>query len=271
MGGAERSARKRKQQQLANAQTARQPSGKPAGDPDRTKKIIIGVAGVLVLAGVIIGGWAWMNADKKATEGQAIPTRSAAAGTESTREGVAVVTGSPAADVTIDVYADFLCPVCKQFEEVYGERISGRVAAGEVRLRTHMLPMLTNRSDPPGYSLDAANAALCAADEGKFTAFHNSLFAAQPREGTRGYDNRQLIDLGTNLGITGGTFAACVNNGTYDDELTAEFTQVKDDPKLQQDFGSGPGFGTPTVVANGEIVDLSDDAWLANLVDTAKG
>ncbi|MGH3450977.1 MAG: DsbA family protein [Haloechinothrix sp.] len=265
MGGAERSARRRRQEQLANTQRPRQQTSTSAAVGERTKKIVMSVVGVVVLAAMIIGGWAWMDARKNATEGQVIPALHAATSADTYREGVVVITGSSEAAVTLDVYADFLCPVCRQFEKSYGRQIAERVDAGEVRLRTHILPMLVNRSDPAGYSLEAANAALCAADEGTFTAFHDSLFAAQPGEGKRGYDTGQLIELGRDTGITGDDFAECVEGGTYEEQLTSEFAKVKDDPRLQQDFGNGPSFGTPTVVANGEIVDLSDDAWLTAL------
>lgn len=267
MGGAERNARKRRQQQSASGKAVAQASG--GGD---TKKIIAVVVGVVLLAGAVIGGVMWTNASKNATEGETIPTVADAGTAQSPveRDGVVVVSGQQDAPTTIDVYADFLCPICAQFEEKYGEQIEQKVSAGELKVRTHMVPMLVERSDPPGYSLDAANAALCAADEGKFTAYHDSLFANQPEEGKRGYDKQQLIQLGRDLGITGDTFANCVNNGAYNQQLTSKLEKVTQDPALQQDFGGSKGFGTPTVVANGEIVDFSDPQWLDKLVGSAQ-
>src|SRR5690606_41380045 len=149
------------------------------------------------------------------------------------------------------------------FEQQYGEQIKKKVEQGQLTVRQHMLPMLTKQSDPPGYSLDAANAALLAADEGKFIEFHDSLFAHQPEEGKRGYDKEQLIQLGRDLGITSDAFADGVRQGKYDDLLQQEMDRVTKDTSLHRDFGGGQrGFGTPTVVANGELVDLSDPAWL---------
>lgn len=267
MGGAERNARKRRQQQSAGASKA-VTQARGGGD---TKKIVAVVIGVVLLAGAVIGGVLWTNASKNATEGEAIPAAvEPAVEYPVERDGLVVVSGEQDAPTTIDVYADFLCPVCAQFEETYGDQIEQKVAAGELKVRTHMLPMLVERSDPPGYSLDAANAALCAADEGQFRAFHDSLFASQPEEGKRGYDKQQLIRLGRDLGIASDSFEQCVNNGTYDQQLTAKMEEVKNNPALEQDFGGGnKGFGTPTVVSGGEIVDFSDPQWLDRL--TASG
>ncbi|PRX43609.1 protein-disulfide isomerase [Prauserella shujinwangii] len=268
MGGAERTARKRRQQQL----TGKQAVARARGGPDRKKTAaVIGV--VLLVAAVVIGGVLWTNASKNATEGQTIPTvQPASTDYEVRRDGLVVVSGSADAPTTIDVYADFLCPVCAQFEHSYGDEIERKVAAGELRLRTHMVPLLVEKSDPPGYSLDAANAALLAADAGEFTAYHDSLFAHQPEEGKRGYDKEQLIQLGRDLGIESQEFADGVREGRFDDELTAEMERVAQDPALQQDFGNGQrGFGTPTVVADGRIVDFSDPQWLDKLVSENRG
>jgi protein-disulfide isomerase len=266
VGGAERTARKRRQQQLA----ARSDGGKAVAAARRSgdgKRIAVIVGVVVAVIAVVVGGLLWSNASKNATEGQLIPTESAQADITERRDGAVVLLGDENAPATIDVYADFLCPVCGMFEQEYGEQIKQKVASGQLLVRQHMLPMLVKKSDPPGYSMDAANAALLAADEGKFVEFHDSLFAHQPEEGKRGYDKEQLIQLGRDLGITGEAFATGVRTGKYEDLLNQEMKRVSEDPSLQQDFGGGQiGFGTPTVVANGEIVDHSDPAWLDKVV-----
>ncbi|MEU3271344.1 thioredoxin domain-containing protein [Saccharomonospora sp. NPDC006951] len=271
MGGAERTARKRRQEQQRS--TGSQVVAKARGTKD-TKKIIAVVVAVLVLAGVVIGGIVWTNASKNATEGQTIPAADGAAATHEypeRREGLVVVTGNPEAATTIDVYADFLCPVCRQFEQAYGDQIKQKVGEGVLQVRTHMVPMLVEASDPPGYSLDAANAALLAADEGKFTAFHDSLFANQPEEGKRGYDKEQLIQLGRDVGITSKAFADGVRAGTFDSQLTEEIKKIAADPALEQTFPNGQrGFGTPTVVSGGSIVSFSDEQWLNKLLANAQ-
>jgi protein-disulfide isomerase len=226
---------------------------------------IIGV--VVVVLAVVIGGIVWTNASKNATEGLTIQPQTTQAEIAERRDGAVVVLGDENAPVTIDVYADFLCPVCANFEQQYGQQLKDKLAAGQVQVRQHMLPMLVEQSDPPGYSLDSANAALLAAEAGKFLEFHDSLFAQQPEEGKRGYDKQQLIQLGRDLGITDPAFAEGVRSGKYDDLLQQEMKRVSEDTSLHRDFGGGNvGFGTPTVVVDGEIVDLSDTGWLDKVV-----
>lgn len=271
MGGAERTARKRRQEQLLAQQQRRASTTASSGGGDRTRKLVAGGAVLALIAALVVGGVLWMDSRKNATEGAVIPPVNDTAEVTEKRDGMVVVTGAEDAKATIDVYADFLCPACGQFEAANAPRIAKAVEAGDLRVRTHMLPFLNGLSDPPGYSRDAANAALCAADEGRFTAFHDSLFAAQPPEGARGYDKRQLTRLGKDLGITAPGFATCVRQGSHDKGLDAELTAIKADPKLKQNLGDGPIFYTPMVVADGKIIDWSKETWLADALNPADG
>ncbi|WP_329051542.1 DsbA family protein [Amycolatopsis sp. NBC_01488] len=232
------------------------------------RKWIIGIAAVVIVAALVIGGVIWTISDKNKTGGQVIdPGKSSLAGNVTQkRDGVVVTVGKAGAKASIDVYADFLCPICGQFEKTYKTDVEQAINQGKLQVRYHMVPLLNERSDPPGYSLDSANAALAAADAGKFLQFHDALFANQPEEGKRGYDKAQLIKLGTDVGITDPAFAQKINAGTYDQQITAAFQQIENDPKLAQDFGNGQsGFGTPTVTANGTIVNWQDPGWLAKV------
>jgi protein-disulfide isomerase len=240
------------------------------GTSSDRRKWIIGIGAVVLVAALVIGGVIWTIADRNKTEGQIInpgeTTSAPASGVTQKRDGVVVTVGKPGAKASIDVYADFLCPICGEFEKQYKSSIEQAINDGKLQVRYHMVPLLNQRSSPPGYSLDSANAALAAADAGKFLQFHDALFANQPEEGKRGYDKAQLIELGKNVGITDPAFAQAVNAGTYDEQLNTAFQQIENDPKLAQDFGGGQrGFGTPTVTANGSIVSWQDPSWLAKV------
>ena len=275
MGGAERNARKKRQAQTATR-------GKPAvakyKSADR-KPVIIGVVVVVLLLAAVLGGVIYTNNKKNATEGQDISSSqlddaaSGAAGDKVTypvtRDGAVVVIGESSAKVTLDAYEDFLCPVCGAFEADFGDQIERHVAAGDLKVRYHMLPLLNERSDPPGYSLDSANAALCAADAGKFPEFHQALYDAQPEEGARGWDKSQLAKLGKDLGITDAVFQSCVESGQHDKEIQAHFEQVRNTEYLQQDINGQKGFGTPTIANGREVIDTSNPQWLEALLKDA--
>ncbi|MFB9925296.1 DsbA family protein [Amycolatopsis halotolerans] len=265
MGGAARNARKSRQQAAA-ARSVAQARGSKS---DRNKIIAIVVA-IVVVAALVIGGVLWINSSKNATQDSAIqPGTSSAlgAGVVEKRDGAVVSVGKPGAPKTIDLYADFLCPYCAKLQQDYGPRMEKAINDGQLTVRYHMVILLNKNSDPPGYSLDSANAALAAADQQKFTAFHDALFKNQPQEGGRGYDKAQLIKLGQDLGISDPKFAQAVNAGTYDQPLQAAFQQIQGDQNLQQDFGNGQvGFGTPTVAVNGKAVPAQGD-WLTKILN----
>lgn len=236
-----------------------------AAQSDR-RKIIIGIVAVVVVAAAVVAAVIWTISDRDKTAGQIIDPgagSSLAAGVTQKRDGVVVTVGKPEAKATVDVYADFLCPVCGKFEELNKTQIEQAINDGKLQVRYHMVPLLNNSSNPPGYSLDSANAALAAADAGKFLQFHDALFANQPEEGKRGFDKQQLINLGKSIGITDPKFALEVNAGTYNDQINATFQQIENDPSLTQDFDGQRGFGTPTVVSKGKVItSWQDPSWL---------
>jgi len=258
VGGAERSARKKKQAARAVAQARTSGS-------DRNK-VIAGIAVVAVLALAVIGYVVFqqMKPSKSATD--AIPQTSAdhIISAPAVRDGSTVLVGKDTATVTIDVYEDFLCPICGTFEKTYGADIKKAVEDGKVKVRYHILPLLNRLSKPEGYSSESANAGLCVADEGKFNAFHGALFSFQPEEGEAGYTKDQLIRLGKDLGITSTTFESCVRNDTYKSQLDELMTKTSNDPALR-DADTGRFRGTPSVAAGGKLVNLDNKNWLSDL------
>jgi protein-disulfide isomerase len=264
VGGAQRNDRRKRQTNQrpgAVVAAARRPQ-------TERWKIIVTVAVVLLIGAAVIT-WAVISNNKKnSTEGQSIDPQSVSVTAPAKRDGGTVLVGKDDAKVTIDVYEDFLCPYCGRFEQTYHAQIDQKVQAGAIKVRYHMLPLLNDKSDPPGYSLDAANAALLSADAGKFVEFHNSLYAlgTQPEEGSRGYDDDQLIKLGKDIGITSPAFAAGIKSNKYDSLLQRELQTAEKAPHLQQDYGNGQvGFGTPTVASGQKVLDISDPGWLAKL------
>src|SRR6266498_402946 len=145
-------------------------SARRSTGPDRTKAIIVVVV-VLLLAGAVIGGILFSNAQKNKTEGSVIPARPVSVTYPVHRDGAVVVAGKDDAKVTVDIYVDMLCPFCRKFEDTNSSAIDAHLTDGSLRARYHLVTILNDRSDPPGYSLDAANATLCSADAGRFPGF----------------------------------------------------------------------------------------------------
>lgn len=245
------------------------PASRPPvrGGRDR-RGLVIGLAVVAALVAAIVGGVLWQRSR---------PAPAPAAATQVTAEfpvrlgdGV-VVAGEDDAKLTVDIYEDFLCPACGSFERRDGGAIDNALTAGDVKVRYHVVNILDNLSNPPGYSTDAGNAALCAADAGKFPGYHASLYANQPREGGRGFTDDQLVKLGRDLGITGADFESCVRDGSHDADVRAQTESAEADQSVQRDYPDGRrAFATPTVVIDGRIIDIGDSAaWLTDAIAAA--
>ncbi|GLZ30821.1 hypothetical protein Lesp02_30100 [Lentzea sp. NBRC 105346] len=220
------------------------------------------IAGIVVVALLAVGviGYVFLN---RGGADLGAPDQKNVTAAPSVRDGAVVVVGKDSAKKTVDLYEDFLCPACGAFEKEYGAAIRKELDAGTLKVRYHMLPMLNRASVPPGYSQDAANAGLCAADAGKFPAYFESLFAAQPQEGGPGHDKAALVKLGKDIGLTDPSFEQCVTGSTYNKILDDEMARVGKEPSLSR---NGSFRGTPTVVADGKVVDWQNSNWLADIL-----
>jgi protein-disulfide isomerase/uncharacterized membrane protein YphA (DoxX/SURF4 family) len=165
-----------------------------------------------------------------------------------------VVVGKAGAPVTVDVFEDFQCPICLQFEQSTGKDIAAKVKAGQIQVRYHMMAFLDSASSGNRYSSRAANAGLCASDISvdDFAKYHDILYGkdssgqqVQPKEGTNGRSNTQLLDYAKQAGIKGNdltTFQGCMS-GELHKALVAAIT----------DNASQRGVtGTPTIMVDGK-------------------
>jgi len=116
---------------------------------------------MLVLVVAAVGGVWWVKTHKATASSAPIPPIRSASDTVAVsldRDNAIVLVGQESTPVTVDVYEDFLCPACRQFEQTYAERMQAKAASNAIRVRYHLVNLLDDRSDPPGYSLLAANA-----------------------------------------------------------------------------------------------------------------
>jgi protein-disulfide isomerase len=246
-----RNQRKRKQRRRTGSQAvsaARRSAGGGRGGMYAGITVIV-VLVVVVAAGVLL------TRSRNSTPAAAIPPVQVSATYPTGLQDGVVVAGKPGARTTVDAYEDFLCPVCGAFESQHASNIQQALNASRITVRYHMLNLLTDRSNPPGYSLQAANAGLCAAAAGVFPSYHASLYAKQPQEGAAGYTLDQLVALGRRLGAQN-TFEPCVRSGTYDAAVQAQLAAAERNPALSQQTASGPSFGTPTVLVNGKVIQV---------------
>jgi protein-disulfide isomerase len=153
----------------------------------------------------------------------------------------------------IDIYEDFMCPICGTFEKQAGSTLGRLVADGTVTVVYHPIAIL-DRASSTEYSTRAAAASAAAAEGKKFLEFHDALYAQQPAEGSAGLDDAKLVDIGRSVGLTQSTFADAITHGTYRGWATKA-----------TDTASGRGVtGTPTVfVAGTKLADPTPEALTA--------
>lgn len=156
---------------------------------------------------------------------------------------------------TVDIYEDFQCPYCAQFERQNGAAVKALARDGRVVAVVHMMTFLDENFGNDS-SRRAANAAFGASDAGHFADFHSAVFANQRDEGV-GYTDDDLLGFGRQVGIESAaldTFTGVVREHTYADYVAA--TEQRAEINGVQ--------GTPGFFVNGR--QLSDPAVLQDLL-----
>ncbi len=156
------------------------------------------------------------------------------------------ITFNPTAKVKVDIYEDFRCPNCRNFEAVNNSYVNGLVRAGKIQAVYHPMHFIASDSQ-----LTAA-AVACAADQGKFLEMHTALYVNQPTsaqmaENSPYWSNAQLILLGHSVGITSKAYDTCVTGGKY-----LNWTD-----SINTDAASKNINATPTVIVDGKTLPLA--------------
>ena len=154
--------------------------------------------------------------------------------------------GDASAPATIDIFEDFQCPACRSFtESIEPLVIKNLVATGKARYVFHNYPFLDgNGAGSGGESDQAANAAICANEQGKFWDMHAIIYANWNGENQGNLNDRRLQAMAESIGLDMNAFNDCFNANKYKSEIQADF-----------DRGSKMGVnGTPTVFVNGSQV-----------------
>ncbi|MGW1723766.1 DsbA family protein [Streptomyces sp. NPDC002306] len=209
----------------------------------RRRTLIVGVSVLCVLGLAAVIGVVAANAGKD-TGGDAAGPAVAPSGAQG-KDGLAIPVGKESAKSTLTVWEDFRCPACKAFEAAYRPTIHELTDAGQLRVEYHLATLIDGNLRGSG-SRNAANAAACAQDAGKFPAYHDVLYENQPEETDDAYaDNARLIELAGKVdGLDTPEFRRCVKDGTHNSWVE----------KSNQAFQAGDFGGTPTVLLNGKNI-----------------
>ena len=105
--------------------------------------------------------------------------------------------------VQLDIYFDFMCPVCGAFEEINGAEVQAMSQEGLIDVIYHPISILDHTSAGTQFSTRSASVAALIAEEApdKFAGFVVAMFANQPEEGTSGLNDKDLQDIATGVGV----------------------------------------------------------------------
>ncbi len=142
--------------------------------------------------------------------------------------------GSPQAQVVVEEFADYECPACgsaypliKALMDKYGNHVLWKFINYPL---TSIHP----------YAFNAALAAECANDQGKFWEYHDKLYENQDH-----LSKGDLFKYASDLGLNADTFKACVDSRAKS-SLVQEDMALGDSRKVN---------ATPTIFINGEELD----------------
>ncbi|MER5211488.1 thioredoxin domain-containing protein [Streptomyces sp. NPDC002838] len=209
----------------------------------RRRVLIVGASVVCVLGLASVIGVVAANAGKDDGSESSGPVV-APSGAQG-KDALAIPVGKDSAKTTLTVWEDFRCPACKAFETVYRPTIHELTEAGQLKVEYRLVTLIDGNMGGTG-SRNAANAAACAQDAGKFPAYHDVLFDKQPQEADDAYaKNDKLIELAGKVdGLDTPAFRKCVEDGTHNSWVA----------KSHEAFNKGGFSGTPTVLLGGKNI-----------------
>ena len=173
-------------------------SKKPANKSGGNRNLAIGMILFVVLVGVLFS-----VLSNKTNSRVAIPS------SVSTADGYGIVFNKDA-KVQVDIWEDFQCPNCRNFEAVAGDYLNGLVRSGKIKAVFHPMTFIGPES------ILAAAAVACASDSGKFLDMHSAIYSNQPAHENSGkWTNASLKLLAIAAGDSSKSTQSCIDSGKY--------------------------------------------------------
>lgn len=208
---------------------------------ERQKKLFI--LGGILAAAILVSAFIIINANKPIGDIQAAPDRSHP-------QAVGLTMGDPNAPVIVEEFSDFQCVACFRFWENSEEDfIRDYVETGLVYFKYSPFSFLGPES------FQAAEAAYCANDQGKFWEYHDMVFNNWDGENIGNFSDQRLIAFADAINLDSAAFKQCFNKNTYQSLVLQNTT-----------YGQQAGVeGTPSFLVNGTLVYANE------LIETIDG
>ena len=169
--------------------------------------------------------------------------------------GSAVRLGPSGAKAQVDLWVDYSCPHCQEFEAENSSVLNQLVAAGDVSVSYHNVEIVTD------YGTEAGSAAACVAALApeKWVAFNTSLYANHSSQ-TDDWKAADFRGFAEQQGV-GGDALSCITDRRYAGWIKAN----------TGDFDKQNIKGTPAMFLNGQPSDTLSGAALTAKVNQLAG
>ncbi len=213
------------------------------------------VIGIVILGAVLLGGMIWAVVSAPAAPQGGLTDEPNTSFNDANDPAL----GPEDAKVTLRIFGDFECPACRAAEA--GITSIRQKYADTVRIVWNDFPL------PPTIhpkAREAANAARCAEEQGKFWEMHDLLYETQTSWSASRNPTDDFVALATRAGLDVDAFRACHSERRHDDKVANDMSEGR----------SNAVDSTPTFfVNNSRVVGVRSpsewDAILAPLVAAA--
>lgn len=150
--------------------------------------------------------------------------------------------GDKNARLTLIEFTDYECPFCgRHFRDTSPKILKDYVETGKIRYVFSDLPLSMH-----AHAKKAAEAALCAGEQGKYWEMHDLLFANQ-----QALDNSNLIAYATKVGLNVPAFQKALESGKYESQVSANAAEA-----ARLGFAGAPSFAVGLTQPNDAPVKL---------------
>lgn len=151
------------------------------------------------------------------------------------------IMGDPNAPITMIEWADYQCPFCKKFYDETLPLIKEKyVDSGKINFVFRDYPLSFH---PDAH--EAAEAAECAGEQGKYYEMHDMIYDNEMFYGERTYDwTEKFKQYAKTIGLDSSDFSKCLEDNQMEEEITKDLED-----------GANVGMtGTPGFIINGKLV-----------------
>jgi protein-disulfide isomerase len=215
------------------------------------------VIGIVILGVVLLGGIIWAVFSAPAVSTSAFGQQDVNVTFNDDNDPTL---GPPSSEVTIRLFSDYQCPACRIAED--GIRHVRGIYGGQVKIIWNDFPLEGAHIN----ARNAANAARCAEEQGKFWEMHDAIYEAQQVWSELPDPRASFNALAEGLQLNVDAFDVCYGEKKYDAKIAAD---------IQEGNAAGVD-STPTAFINKRkvvgVLSAADwDAQLKNLVTPVSG